>query len=150
MKIQQAPAQLPSFKALSSGSAGQKAANMGSKIAETIAQHPIMFTADAVNLGSGVANAMGNIQGPGGDVLKGTSFVMGGYHTVKAFTHLVRGVEAYDRYRPEAGKHHMTMLAGEILTATGQFCAGAGVGPVSLGFLGLGMVVTNAAELSQK
>ena len=144
MQLQPSFSQIPNFKTLqNNGTPGQ---DWGSKAAQTIGENPILFTADAVDLGSGIANSLGGLQGTGGDVLKGTSFVMGGYHGVKAFYHLINGADTYSR---EEQKHHFTMMTGEILSAAGQFCAGAGVGPVSLGFLGLGMVVTNAAQLSQ-
>lgn len=137
MVIQSAPNSSPSNKS-----------DWGSKLVSTVAEHPILFTADAVDLGAGLANAMSAASGTGGDVLKGTGFVMGGYHGVKAFVHFVNGVTNADMGYSREAKSEFTKLAGETLIATGHFCAAAGVGPVSLGFLGLGLVVTNAATLA--
>jgi len=120
----------------------------GAKVVSTIAEHPILFTADAVDIGAGLANATSAVSGAGGDVLKGTSFVMGAYHGVKAFVHLVNGVTNADMGYTKAAKTEFSKLAGEALITTGHICAAAGVGPVSLGFLGLGLVVTNAATLA--
>lgn len=144
MQLQPSFSHVPNFKTLQNN--GSSGADWGSKVAQTIGDNPILFTADAVDLGSGIANSLGGLQGAGGDVLKGTSVVMGGYHAIKALYHLVN---AADTYSAPNQKHHVTMMTGEILSAAGQFCAAAGVGPVSLGFLGLGMVVTNAQQLSQ-
>lgn len=120
----------------------------GAKVVSAIAEHPILFTADAVDLGAGLANATSAVSGTGGEVLKGTSFVMGAYHGVKAFVHLVNGIGMAESGYTKDAKQDFTKLAGEALIATGHFTAAAGVGPVSLGFLGLGLVVTNAATLA--
>ena len=120
----------------------------GAKVVSTIAEHPILFTADAVDLGAGLANATSAVSGTGGDVLKGTSFAMGAYHGVKAFVHLVNGIGMADAGYTKEAKKDFTKLAGEVLLTTGHLTAAAGVGPVSLGFLGLGLVVTNAATLA--
>lgn len=144
MQLQPSFSHTPNFKTLQNN--GSSGSDWSSKVAQTIGDNPILFTADALDLGSGLANSLGGLQGAGGDVLKGTSVVMGGYHAIKAFYHLTNVVAPYSA---PSQKHHVTMMTGEILSSAGQFCAAAGVGPVSLGFLGLGMVLTNAAQLSQ-
>lgn len=118
------------------------------KATTAIADHPLLFATDAVDLGAGITTALGGLEGKGGDVLHGTTFLMGATHAVKGFYHLIHGLNDWDSYNEQEGKHHFTMAAGEGLTAAGQFCSAAGVGPVSLGFLGLGMLITNASTLS--
>ncbi len=120
----------------------------GTKLVATVAEHPILFTTDAVDLGASLCNASSAFSGQGGDVLKGTGFVMGAYHGVKSFVHLVNGLTNADLGYSSEAKTEFTKLAGEVLLTTGHLCAAAGVGPVSLGFMGLGLVVTNAATLA--
>lgn len=120
----------------------------GAKLVATVAEHPILFTADTVDLAAGVCNASSAVSGLGGDVLKGTGVVMAGYHGVKSFVHLVNGLTYADSGYTSEAKNQFTKLAGEVLLTTGHICAAAGVGPVSLGFMGLGLVVTNAATLA--
>ena len=123
--------------------------NAAGKLSDTVAEHPILFATDALDLGAGVTTALGGLDGAGGSVLEGTAFILGGYHAVKSFVHLISGAnEAADGMTPTA-KQHFTMAVGEGLSAAGQFCAVAGVGPVSLGFLGLGLLMTNASSLSR-
>ena len=148
MQLQTQFNRLPNFRPLSNNTGGG-GSDLPGKLGQAIAKNPILFTADAVDLGAGVTNDLGGLSGAGGDVLRGTSFVMGGYHSVKAFVHLVNGLTDADTGYTSEAKRNFTMLAGEGLTAAGQFCAAAGVGPVALGFLGLGMIVTNASTLSQ-
>ncbi len=148
MQLQTQFNNLPNFKPLSNNNGGD-GKDLPGKLGQAIAENPILFTADTVDLGSGVTNALGGLSGAGGDVLRGTSVIMGGYHSMKALVHLVNGLAYAECGNTDEAKRNFTKLAGEGLTAAGQFCAAAGVGPVALGFLGLGMVVTNASTLSQ-
>lgn len=116
-------------------------------VSQKIAQNPILFTADALDLGSGISTALG-ASGAGSGMLHGTSLFMGVYHGAKSFYHLINGANESDNGVTPEGKHQFTMMVGEALSATGQICAVSGVGPVSLGFLGLGLLITNTAQLS--
>ena len=140
MQVQTHSNQGLNFGSLNRGSGVQK-------LSQKIAENPILFTADALDLGAGISTALG-VSGAGAGAPHGTSFLMGAYHGAKAVVHLVKGATESDNGVTPEGKHQFTMMVGEALSATGQICALSGVGPVSLGFLGLGMLITNTAQLN--
>jgi hypothetical protein len=125
-----------------------RAANFGHNISNAVAEHPILFTADAVDLGTSISNSLSLASGAGGNLLQGAGYAMGAYHAVNAVVSLCKGVDAFDGGCSGAGKYQMTNCVGHLLTATGNFCAAAGVGPVSLGFVGLGLLVENLNTVS--
>lgn len=119
----------------------------GATLHRKIADNPVLFIADAVDVGAGVSTALG-VTGSGAGVLHGTSVAMSFYHGAKAVYHLINGANESDNGVTPEGKYQFTMGLGEALSATGQICAASGVGAVSLGFLGLGMLITNCAQLN--
>ena len=124
------------------------AANFGQSISNAVAEHPILFTADAVDIGTSLNNALSLTSGAGANVLQGAGYVMGAYHGGKAVVNLVKSIDMFDRGYSDLGKYHITNSVADALTATGNFCAAAGVGPVSLGFVGLGLLVENLNTLN--
>jgi len=119
----------------------------GATLHRKIAENPALLTADALDLGAGVSTALG-VTGSGAGLLQGTTVALSAYHGAKAVYHLVSGANESDNGVTPEGKHHFTMALGEALSATGQICIASGVGPVALGFLGLGMLITNSAQLN--
>ena len=122
-------------------------AGAGATLHHKIAENPALFTADVLDLGAGVSTALG-VTGAGAGQLQGTPVAVSAYHGAKAVYHLISGANESDNGITSEGKHHFTMALGEALSATGQICIASGVGPVALGFLGLGMLITNSAQLN--
>lgn len=138
-----------SFSAMLANQWRAPSSNPISSLAASIGEHPVLAITDAVDLGAGIPTALNAVGGRGGAVLDTASGIMGAYHGFKAVYHLVNALNESDNGPTRAGKHEMTMALGEGLSAAGQICIASGVGPVSLGFLGLGLLVTNFATLSR-
>lgn len=125
-----------------------RAASFGHAVSQKVADHPMLFTADALDIGTGLSNSFSMASGTGGQVLQGAGYVMGAYHGVSAVVNLFAAMDHYSCGRSDDGKYYITNMVGHALTATGNVCAAAGVGPVSLGFLGLGLAVGNLNTLN--
>lgn len=124
------------------------AASFGQSVSKAVADHPILFTADAIDISTSVSNALSLASGAGANVLQGAGCVMGAYHGGKALVNFFTAIDAFDRGYSDLGKYKITNSVADALTATGNFCAAAGVGPVSLGFVGLGLLVENLNTLN--
>lgn len=120
-----------------------------SSVSSSIAQHPGLAVTDVLDLGAGISTTFDAVGGKGGDILKATSIGMGVYHGAKTLYHLVEAMNESEDGNTKATNSQLTKALGDGLTAAGQFCAVGGVGPVSLGFLGLGLLVSNLSAFSR-
>lgn len=125
------------------------ASGLGAKTFKAIADCPILATTDVLDAGIGAAQAFGSFSGNAGNLMLGGSVVMGGYHAVKAFSHMCMGIGAADRGATVERNNNFVKMTGDALSAVGMFTAAAGCGPISLAFVGLGGVVTNARTLTE-
>ena len=108
-----------------------------------------MATTDALDIGIGAARAFGSCSGSAGSLVLGGSIVVGGYHAVKAFTHMCSGLYAGENGRTVDRNNNFVKMTDDALSAVGRFTAAAGGGPISLAFVGLGGVVTTARTLTE-
>lgn len=111
-----------------------------------VADNISLLAVDAVDLGCGIGNVMNLSTTQGAKFLNGASYVLGAYHAIQGIKHFALSGDGVIGPNYDA-KYHSARATGELLTATGHFCAAAGVGAASLAFLGLGVAVTTLTEL---
>lgn len=124
------------------------AAGLGAKTFKAIGENPILATTDVLDIGIGSSVALNSFTGQTGEFMQGAGVVLGGYHVLKAGYHLLQGVGMIDTTEDEQ-RNSWTKAVGDGLSAVGMFTAANGIGPVSLAFVGLGGLVTNARTLTE-
>ncbi|MBI3927591.1 MAG: hypothetical protein HY319_18775 [Armatimonadetes bacterium] len=118
----------------------------GDDVKKAVQEHPLRLLADTVDIGAAAPLSLGLVGSSAAQLLQGTSIVMGAGHGISAFWNLISGLSNMEYgYSPRA---ELTRAAGETLSAVGMFTAAAGVGPVSLAFLGLGLAVSTGVDLT--
>lgn len=126
------------------GSANKSALD---KVTSAIAENPMRTLLDVADVGLGSSLAFGvNFGEGGGSFVKGAGYVTGAAHAVTGFVNLVRAASAADAGYDSDAKTLAVRGVGDALAATGMFAAAAGVGPVSLAFLGVGAITATLAR----
>ena len=119
-----------------------------SAVAEKVSEHPALLLADAVDISVGLSNGLGLLSGSPGLAMAGTGALMGVYHGCRAVGDLFTGITEGGMDGVRSTQNLLTSAAGNALCAAGHLGAAVGMGPASLGLLGIGLVIENACTLN--
>ena len=117
-----------------------------SKFSKFVSDNPGRVFLDVADISVGAPLALQADFGSGAGLMKGAGFVLGGIHAFSAINNTAIALSNSEAGYNQAAKRYGMEAAGDALSAVGAFAAVAGSGPVSLGFLLAGSVLSTIAE----